>query len=53
MSHVVNKQKFILDEVAEEEGSVANDACSSRLLVLTALQDQPVIHVALRMQAGL
>lgn len=43
----------LLDKVGEEERGVADDASSPRLLMLTALQDKPVVHVALRMQAGL
>lgn len=41
------------DEVGEEEGGVADDPGSARLLVLAALQDEAVIHVTLQMQAGL
>lgn len=44
---------WLLDEVGEEEGSVADDSGSSRLLMLTALQGEPIVHVALRMQASL
>lgn len=43
----------LLDKVGEEECGVADDASSPRLLMLTALQDESVIHVTLRMQAGL
>lgn len=43
----------LLDEVGEEECGVADDASSARLLMLTALQDEPIIHVTLRMEAGL
>lgn len=43
----------LLDEVGEEECGVADDASSARLLVLTALQDEPIIHVTLRVEAGL
>lgn len=39
----------LLDEVGKEDRGVADDARSPRLLVLTALEDEPVIHVALRM----
>lgn len=39
----------LLDEVGKEERGVTDDACSPRLLMLTALEDEPVIHVALRM----
>lgn len=38
----------LLDKVCEEQCGVANDAGSPRLLMLTALEDQPIIHVALR-----
>lgn len=41
------------DEVGEEEGGVADDPSSARLLVLAALQDEAVVHVTLQMQAGL
>lgn len=44
---------WILDKVGEEEGGVADDPSSAGLLVLAALQDKAVIHVPLRMQAGL
>lgn len=40
-------------EVGEEEGGVADDPSSARLLVLAALQDEAVVHVTLQMQAGL
>lgn len=35
----------IPDEPFEEQRCVANDACGARLLVLTALQGQPIVHV--------
>lgn len=41
------------DESAEESRGVADDASSARLLMLTALQGQPVIHVTLCMQTCL
>lgn len=41
------------DKVGKEEGGVADDASSPGLLMLTALQDKPIVHVALRVQAGL
>lgn len=44
---------WLLDKVGEEEGGVADDPSSAGLLVLAALQDEAVIHVTLRMQAGL
>lgn len=43
----------LLGKVGEEERGVADDASSPRLLMLTALQDKPIVHVALSMQAGL
>lgn len=43
----------LLDKVGKEERGVADDASSPRLLMLTALQDKPIVHVALRMQARL
>lgn len=43
----------LLYKVGKEERGVADDASSPRLLMLTALQDEPIIHVTLRMQAGL
>ncbi len=43
----------LLDKVGEEERGVADDASGPGLLMLTALQDKPIVHVALRMQAGL
>lgn len=50
---VCDRCRSLLDEVGEEERGVADDACGSGLLVLTKLQGQPVIRVALRMQARL
>lgn len=38
----------LLDKVGEEQRGIADDAGSSRLLMLTALEGQPIIHVALR-----
>lgn len=43
----------LLDEVLEQEGGVADDACGPGLFVLTALQDQSIVHVTFRMQTGL
>lgn len=53
MKVFVNNPLSLLYKVGEEERGVADDASSPRLLMLTALQDKPIIHVALRMQAGL
>lgn len=39
---------LLLDEVGEEQRGVADDAGSARLLMLTALQGQPIVRVALR-----
>lgn len=44
---------WLLDKVGEEEGGVADDPSSAGLLVLAALRDEAIIHVTLRMQAGL
>ena len=41
------------DEAAEQTGGVADDACSTGLLVLTALQGQTVVHVTFRVKTGL
>lgn len=46
-------ERSLLDKVGEEERGVADDAGSPRLLMLTALHGEPVVHVALRVQAGL
>lgn len=53
MKVFVNNPLLLLDEVGEEDRGVADDASGPRLLMLTALQDESIIHVALRMQAGL
>ena len=41
------------DEAAEEAGGVADDAGGTGLLVLTPLQGQPVVHVALCVETRL
>lgn len=43
----------LLDEVFEEECGVSDDASSSRLFMLAALEGEAIIHVALRVKAGL
>lgn len=43
----------LLDEVGEEECGVADDASGAGLFVLAALQDEPVVHVTFRVEAGL
>lgn len=41
------------DELCEEVGGITNDASRPGLLVLTELQSQPVIHMALKRQDSL
>lgn len=41
--------EILLDEVGEEESGVTDDASSPGLFMLTALQGETVVHVALRM----
>lgn len=41
------------DESVKEQCGVADDSCGAGLLVLTALQGQPVVHVTFRMEARL
>lgn len=53
MKVCVNNRLSLLNEVGEEDGAVADNASSPRLLMLTALQDKPIVHVALGVQAGL
>lgn len=43
----------IPDESVKEQCGVADDTCGAGLLVLTALQGQPVIHVTFSMQTCL
>lgn len=43
----------LLDEVFEEECGISDDASSSRLFMLAALEDEAIVHVALSVKAGL
>lgn len=43
----------IPDESVKEQCGVADDACGAGLLVLTALQGQPIIHVTFSVQTRL